>query len=94
MATQFLTREEVRRIHADLIEEHGGTLGVRDPGLLDSALSMPAAGFGGECLHADDFERAAAYLFHLVKNHPFVDGNKRVGLGAADLFRSVCRHND
>ncbi len=76
-------------MHSDLIEDHGGSLGIRDPGLLDSALAMPAAGFGGALLHSDVFEMAAAYLFHLVKNHPFIDGNKRVGLAAALTFLDI-----
>src|SRR5205085_11954571 len=58
----------------------------RDEGLLESALAVPSAGFGGQYLHADLFEMAAAYLFHLAQNHPFFDGNKRVALVAAALF--------
>ena len=54
--------------------------------MLDSALAMPRAGFGGSYLHEDLYEMAAAYLYHLVQNHPFIDGNKRVGLGAALVF--------
>ena len=86
MATRWLTHEEVLEMHRDLIADHGGSLGLRDAGLLDSALAMPAAGFGGSSLHADEFEKAAAYLFHLVKNHPFIDGNKRIGLASALVF--------
>lgn len=59
---------------------------MRDLGLLQSALSMPAAGFGGRFLHGDLFEMAAAYLFHIIQNHPFVDGNKRTGAVAALIF--------
>jgi death-on-curing protein len=54
--------------------------------MLQSALAQPSASFGGKYLHADLFEMAAAYLFHLVQNHPFVDGNKRVGLASALVF--------
>ena len=55
-------------------------------GLLQSALAMPEAGFGGQYLHEDLFQMTAAYLFHLALNHPFVDGNKRVAAMAADVF--------
>ena len=59
---------------------------VSDMGLLESALAMPQASFGGTFLHADHYEMAAAYLFHIVCNHPFVDGNKRTGMVAAVTF--------
>jgi len=78
--------EEAREIHADQIERYGGSPGIRDITLLQSAIAMPAAGFGEQYLHADLFEMAAAYLFHIVKNHPFVDGNKRVGIASALVF--------
>ena len=82
----FLRVEEVIEIHAELIEEFGGSHGLRDRGLLESAVHEPMAQFGGQFLHADLIEMAAAYLFHLVKNHPFVDGNKRIGAAAASVF--------
>jgi death-on-curing protein len=82
----FLTLEEVIEIHADQIERYGGTLGIRDVTLLQSALAMPQAGFGGHLLHEDLFEMAAAYLYHIVQNHPFVDGNKRVGAATGLVF--------
>ncbi len=82
----FLTLDEVLAIHAHQIDRYGGTLGLRDRGLLESALAMPAATFGGETLHPSLHEQAAAYLFHVVKNHPFVDGNKRVGLACCLAF--------
>jgi death-on-curing protein len=59
---------------------------VRDLGLLSSAVAMPRASFGGELLHQSLFEMAAAYLFHIARNHPFLDGNKRTGLAAALVF--------
>ena len=74
------------RVHQDQIERYGGESGLRDVGLLQSAAATPAAGFGGRYLHEDLFEMAAAYLFHIVRNHPFVDGNKRVGAVAALVF--------
>jgi len=86
MSVHFLTVEELLTIHQRVIAAHGGMLGVRDRGLLESANSMPAAQFGGQYLHPDLASMAAAYLFHLCKNHPFLDGNKRVALAAADVF--------
>jgi death-on-curing protein len=82
----FLTLEEALEINLDQVRRYGGTAGVRDEGLLLSALAMPQAGFGDQYAHADLFEMAAAYLFHIVKNHPFIDGNKRCGAVAARVF--------
>ncbi|MEP6600378.1 MAG: type II toxin-antitoxin system death-on-curing family toxin [Nitrospirota bacterium] len=86
MTPLFLTMEEAREIHADQIERYGGSPGIRDITLLQSAIAMPAAGFGEQYLHADLFEMAAACLFHIVNDHPFVDGNKRVGIASALVF--------
>ncbi len=86
MDPKFLTLDDALEVHRDQIERYGGTLGVRDNGLLESALAAPQSGFGGHYLHADLFEMASAYLFHLVQNHPFLDGNKRVGAAAALTF--------
>ena len=86
MSPLFLGLEEVLEIHHDQITRYGGTEGIRDLGLLQSALSMPQAGAGNQYFHADLFEMAAAYLFHIVRNHPFVDGNKRTGVTAALVF--------
>ena len=86
MEPAYLSLAEVLEIHQDQIVRYGGEPGTRDPNLLKSALAMPAATFGGGLLHADIFEMAAAYLFHLVQNHPFIDGNKRVGAVAAIVF--------
>ena len=82
----FLTLDEVLGIHADQIRRYGGRPGLRDLGLLQSALAMPETTFGGEFLHGTVFEMAAAYLFHLARNHPFVDGNKRTALMSALVF--------
>ncbi len=82
----FLTFAEIIEIHNYQIENFGGASGVRDMELLKSALGMPSATFGGTFLHPTIYEMAAAYLFHLVENHPFVDGNKRVGAMAALVF--------
>jgi death-on-curing protein len=82
----FLTLDEVLALHADQIERYGGAAGVRDLGLLQSALAAPRATFGKEFLHGTLPEMAAAYLFHVARNHPFLDGNKRTGLAAAIAF--------
>ena len=89
MEPAFLTLYQVVAIHRDQIERYGGSLGVRDWGLLKSAIAMPAATFGGQYLHSDLYEMAAAYLYHIVQNHPFIDGNKRVGAVAADVFLAL-----
>ena len=86
MEPPFLGLDEVLEIHRDQIERYGGRKGLRDLGLLQSAIGMAWAGAGGRYFHADPFEMAAAYLFHIVRDHPFVDGNKRVGAAAAELF--------
>jgi death-on-curing protein len=82
----FLTLAEVVEIHADQIHRYGGQAGIRDLALLESALAQPEASFGGEWLHTDHFEMAAAYSYHLCQNHPFIDGNKRTALAAALVF--------
>jgi death-on-curing protein len=89
MAILFLNLAEVLEIHQDQVARYGGASGIRDIELLKSALGMPSATYGGQFLHTDIYEMAAAYLFHLVKNHPFVDGNKRVGAVAALVFLSL-----
>ena len=89
MTPVFLSLAEVLEIHRDQIERYGGHAGIRDLGLLQSALAMPGAGFGGRYLHSDLIEMAAAYLFHIVQNHPFVDGNKRTGTVAGIVFLSL-----
>jgi len=85
-AVRFLSLEQVLAIHADQVRRYGGGLGVRDLGLLKSALAMPQASFSGQYLHPTLHEMAAAYLFHLTQNHPFLDGNKRIGLAASIAF--------
>ncbi len=89
MDTVFLSLTEVLAIHQDQVTRYGGAAGIRDIELLKSALGLPPATYGGQFLHTDIYEMAAAYLFHLVKNHPFVDGNKRVGAVAAFVFLSL-----
>ena len=82
----FLSLSEVLEIHQNQVARYGGAAGIRDMELLKSALGIPSATFGGRFLHTDIHEMAAAYLFHLVKDHPFIDGNKRVGAVTALVF--------
>ena len=76
----------MREIHSEVISQFGGSDGVRDVALLESAVAAPQASFGGKSPYADLEEVAAAYLFYLCRNHPFLDGNKRVALGACLVF--------
>lgn len=82
----FLSLDEVLEIHRQQIEHYGGSPGLRDPAALESAVSMPQVTFEGSYLHQSIPAMAAGYLFHLCQNHPFVDGNKRVGANAAVTF--------
>lgn len=82
----FLTVSLVLEIHARMLEEFGGDPGLRDRGLLEAAVAMPRSTFDGAYLHNDIPDMAAAYHYHLSQNHPFIDGNKRVALVAADIF--------
>ena len=86
---KFLTLEEVIRIHDRQLAATGGLAGVRDRGLLASAVEMPKASWGGAFLHEDVFAMAAAYAFHIAENQPFIDGNKRTAIVAADVFLSL-----
>ena len=86
MKPVFLTLAEVLTIHNDQIERYGGIHGIRDLELLKSAVGMPGSMFGGKYLHTNIPEMAAAYLFHIVSNHPFIDGNKRAGAVSAIVF--------
>ncbi len=86
MEPVFLSLDEILEIHQQQIERYGGSSGLRDAAGLESATATPQATFGGEYLHASIPAMAAAYLFHLCQNHPFIDGNKRVGANAAITF--------
>jgi death-on-curing protein len=81
-----LTVEAVKAIHAEVLAAHGGSVGVREEALLESAVAAPQATMMGEALFADPLEIAAAYLFYLCRNHPFVDGNKRTALATCLVF--------
>lgn len=89
MKLTFLRLDEVLLIHRDQLDRYGGATGIRDIGLLQSALATPEAGIKDRYLHRDVFEMAAAYLFHITSNHPFVDGNKRVGAVTALVFLAM-----
>lgn len=85
----FWDMDHVVRAHRSLIDAYGGADGLRDVGMLHSAIAMPRAAFGGQYLHADLYEMAAAYIYHIVQNHPFLDGNKRTGAASAIIFLAM-----
>ena len=84
-----LTKSQVLLIHDQLIAETGGSSGLRDEGMLDSALSAPFQTFGGEDVYPSLQQKAARLCFGLVKNHPFVDGNKRIGAHVMLVFLAL-----
>ena len=86
MTTRYLSVEQVLAVHQELVGQFGGASGVRDRGALESAVARPAMTFGGEDLYEDLAAKAAALMHSLVLNHPFVDGNKRIGVAAAEFF--------
>lgn len=86
---KFLPIEQVILYHDHLIDQYGGLKGIRDIGLLLSALEMPKASMFGEYLHKTIFDKAAAYLYHIICNHPFIDGNKRTGSFCAAVFLDI-----
>ncbi|MFO7876399.1 MAG: type II toxin-antitoxin system death-on-curing family toxin [Desulfovermiculus sp.] len=89
MEITFLTLSEVLEIHQDQLQRYGGSPGIRSMQLLQSAVGMPAATYAGHFLHPDIYEMTAAYLYHLVQNHPFIDGNKRTGAVSALVFLAL-----
>jgi death-on-curing protein len=86
---KHITAAAVEAIHTEVIAADGGSAGLRDEGLLESAVAAPRATFGGEALMQGGGEIAAAYLFYLCRNHPFVDGNKRTALAACLVFLEI-----
>ena len=86
MAVKFIPDEIVPSIQADLLKRYGGTVGIRDRGLLSSALAQPKMTAQKKFLHRTLFDKAAAYGFHICRNHPFVDGNKRIAFVLMDVF--------
>ena len=83
---RYLSLQEVISLHSLLIAQSGGSSGLRDRGALESAVAQPEASFGGEQLYPDLASKAAALGHSLIQNHPFVDGNKRVGHAAMEVF--------
>lgn len=83
---KYLTPQQVIAIHDQLIKRFGGSHGIRDVGLLESAVARPQATYAGEDLYVTVFDKAAALMHSLLKNHQFVDGNKRTALSCAGLF--------
>lgn len=89
---RYLSLHEVISLHSLLITQSGGSSGLRDRGALESAVAQPEASFGGEELYPDLASKAAALGHSLIQNHPFVDGNKRIGHGAMEVFLLVNGH--
>lgn len=83
---RFLSLEQVLQLHETSLAHFGGIAGIRDQKLLEAALAMPAAQFGGDFLHPGPAEMAAAYLYHIAMSHAFLDGNKRTACFAAVVF--------
>ena len=86
---RFPSKRFVVAYHARLIDLFGGSHGIRDAGLLESALAQPEATFDAEPLHKDTWEMAAACGFHLCRNHPFIDGNERIAAVAMGTFLAI-----
>ena len=84
-----LTTAQVRKLHEELITETGGLDGVRDEGLLDLALSLPFQTFDGQALYPSVQQKAARLCFSLINNHPFIDGNKRIGVHTMLVFLAL-----
>lgn len=92
MTPEFLEVDDVLDLHLQQLARFGGASGLRDRGLLESAVAQPQMTADGEFIHPDVFAMAAAYLFHIVRNHAFVDGNKRTGLLACLVFLDLNDH--
>ena len=86
---KVLSKHQILLLHQQLINETGGSPGLRDEGLLDSALNAPFQGFGSTSAYPSLQQKAARLCYGLVKNHPFVDGNKRIGAHAMLVFLAV-----
>lgn len=86
---KILTKEQILMLHSQLIDAFGGASDLRDDALLDSAISSPFQTYGGEALYPTILDKASRLCFGLVKNHPFVDGNKRIGAHAMLVFLAI-----
>lgn len=84
-----LTKKQILMLHQDLLNRFGGTAGIRDEGLLESAISAPFQTFDGKALYPTILEKAARLGYGLIQNHPFVDGNKRIGIHAMLVFLAL-----
>ena len=89
---RYLILKEVLELHRRLIEQSGGAAGLRDVGMLESALAQPLMTFGSNELYPTIIDKASALGFSLIKNHPFVDGNKRIGHAAMEIFLVLNGH--
>lgn len=87
--TEYLTIEQVIELHDELLKKYGGLPGIRDKNLLWSAIDAPKAAMFGQEMYPSIYEKAAAYLYHLVRNHPFNDANKRTGYALTLIFLEV-----
>lgn len=83
---RYLTLEEVLELYHGIIEQSGGSAGISNMGGLESAIAQPQMTFAGEELYPTIVEKASALGFSLIKNHPFIDGNKRIGHAAMEVF--------
>ena len=86
---KILTKEQILLLHSQLVKEFGGSLDIRDDSLLESAINTPFQTYGGEELYPTLLDKASRLCFGLVKNHPFVDGNKRIGTHAMLVFLAI-----
>ncbi len=86
---RFLELSEILLIHEVQIARFGGMQRIRDGGLLESALAQPKATYGSKLLHSTIYEQTSAYLYHIAKNHPFIDGNKQTAFAAMDVFLRI-----
>lgn len=99
MTVHFIPNDVAVSIHADLLQRYGGKPGLRDRNLLESALAQPMITIGGKFVHKTLFDKAAAYGYHVCRNHPFIDGNKRVSFILMDIFlqkngREIVAHEE
>ena len=88
----FLNKDQILHLHKKQIMDYGGLVGIRDLGLLESAIAQPSVSFGGEYLHHSIFLMAAAYFYHISQNQPFIDGNKRTGFLCMYTFLKLNGH--
>ncbi len=86
---RYLSKDEILALHQMLLEQSGGTAGIRDEAALDSAIGQPEMSFGGQDLYPNLTDKAAALAYSLIQNHPFVDGNKRVGHAAMEVMLTL-----